>query len=47
MYYERKLGNKGNRWMSCGYCKRFGLGFSIDRYHINIDFLCFWIAVEL
>ena len=47
VYYERKIGNRGNRWISWGYSKRFGLGFSIDKYSINIDFLCFWIGIEL
>jgi hypothetical protein len=47
MHYEHKIGNRGNRWISWGYGKRFGLGFSIDRHSINIDFLCFWIGLEL
>jgi hypothetical protein len=47
MYKERKLGKSGNRWMSYGYSKRFGLGFSVDRYQINVDFLCFWVSIEL
>lgn len=32
-------------WVNIGYGKRFGLGFSIDKYNINIDFLCFWIGI--
>ena len=33
--------------LAVGMGRRFGLGFCIDRYSINIDFLCFWIAIEL
>ena len=29
-----------------GYSKRFGIGISIDKYTFNIDFLCFWFAIE-
>ena len=47
MYYERKIGNRGNRWISWGYSKRLALGFYVDKYSIGIDFLCFWVAVEL
>jgi len=34
-------------WLSFGYGKRLSLGFSIDKYSINIDFLCFWVGIEL
>ena len=47
MHYERKIGNRSNLWISWGYGKRFALGFSIDKYSINIDFLCFWVGIEL
>jgi hypothetical protein len=34
-------------WLSFGFSpRRIGLGFSIDRYYFNIDFLCFWITLE-
>ena len=32
--------------ISFGYSKRFGIGISIDKYTFNIDFLCFWFAIE-
>ena len=31
-------------WMHWGYSKRFGLGISIDRYGVDIDFLIFYIG---
>jgi hypothetical protein len=35
------------KWISIGYnWKGFGLGFRIDRYSTNIDFLWFWIGIE-
>jgi hypothetical protein len=45
MMVERKLFNK--YWVSYGYGKRLAFGFSIDKYAINIEFLCFWVGVEL
>lgn len=33
-------------WFYFGYSKRFGFGFSVDRFSFNIDFLCFWAALE-
>lgn len=29
-----------------GYSKRIAFGISIDKYSFNIDFLCFWFAIE-
>lgn len=29
-----------------GASQRFGLGFSIDRYSFQADFLCFFIVLE-
>jgi hypothetical protein len=37
---------KNRYWIILGYSKGFGLGFRIDRYSINLDFLWFWISVE-
>jgi hypothetical protein len=34
-------------WFSGGYGARLALGFSVDRYAINLEILCFWLAVEL
>jgi len=34
-------------WLQMGMSTRFAIGFSIDRYYINLDFLCFWITLEL
>jgi len=31
-------------WIHCGYSKRFGLGISIDKYGVDIDFLIFYIG---
>jgi hypothetical protein len=36
----------GKYWFSWGYGKRFALGFSIDKYSINVDFLFIWIGIE-
>jgi hypothetical protein len=44
MHNERKIFKK--YWLSYGYGKRLALGFSIDKYSINIDFFCFWVGVE-
>jgi hypothetical protein len=36
-----------NTWVYYGGSfKRFGLGFSIERYFINLDLLWFWATVE-
>jgi len=45
MMAERQVFNK--YWVSYGYSKRLALGFYVDKYSIGIDFLCFWVAVEL
>jgi hypothetical protein len=37
----------GEFWFYFGFSKRFGLGFSIDKFSINVDFICFWAALEL
>jgi hypothetical protein len=45
MYKEIKL---KNTWINYGGSfKRFALGFSIDRYSVNLDLLWFWISIEL
>ena len=31
-------------WMIWGYSKRFGLGISISKYGVDIDFLIFYIG---
>ena len=37
-----------NTWVNYGYSiRRLALGFSIDRYSITINFLWFWISIEL
>ena len=34
-------------WLSVGFSpRRFGLGFSVDKYSLSIDFACFWITLE-
>jgi hypothetical protein len=36
-----------NTWIHYGGSfKRIGLGFNIDSYSINIDFLWFWVSIE-
>lgn len=37
----------GKYYVLTGIHKGFGLGFCVTRYQITIDFLCFYIAVEL
>ena len=44
MSYERKV---GKFWLSAGWKKGFGIGFSIDRYTIFAEFGIFWIGLEL
>jgi len=34
------------KWISFGYGKLFGIGFEVDKYHFNINFLCFWFTLE-
>lgn len=41
---EIRIANK--YWLEMGISKRFAVGFSIDKYNISLDFLCFWITVE-
>ena len=44
MHKEAKVLNK---WVSFGYSfKQFSLGFTIDKYHMNADFVFFWVGVE-
>jgi hypothetical protein len=39
--------NLGGKWISCGYSfKRFGIGFNIDKYHMDIDLVFFWVGIE-
>ena len=34
-------------WVSAGFNPRsIALGFSVDRFNANIDFLCFWVSLE-
>ena len=34
-------------WVNFGYSfKGIGLGFRIDKYHLNVDFLFFWFGIE-
>lgn len=48
MVMNKEFRVKNRYWVHIGYSWRgFGLGFRIDRYHINIDFLWFWFSVEL
>lgn len=36
-----------NHWINFGYSfKRIGLGFSLDKYALSIDFIIFWFGVE-
>jgi hypothetical protein len=37
---------KKRYWVRVGWSKGFGLGFRIDRYQFNIDFLWFWFSIE-
>jgi hypothetical protein len=44
MYKEVKI---KNTWVHYGGSfRRFGLGFSIERYSINLDLLWFWVMIE-
>jgi hypothetical protein len=52
-YTERRLWGMhkeisiGTKWISFGYSfKRFGIGFNIDKYHMDIDLVFFWFGVE-
>lgn len=37
-----------NKWIHVGYSWRsFGLGFRFSQYNIDVDFLWFWIGIEL
>jgi hypothetical protein len=37
----------GTKWISFGYSfKRFGIGFTIDKYHMDIDLVFFWVGIE-
>ena len=34
-------------WISVGYDpRRIALGFNVDRFNANIDFLWFWVTLE-
>ena len=34
-------------WLSVGFApRRIGLGFHVDRFCINVDFLWFWVTLE-
>ena len=34
-------------WVGVGFSpRRFALGFSVDRFNVNIDFFCFWLSLE-
>ena len=36
-----------NKWVNFGYSfKQFSLGVTIDKYHMNADFVFFWVGVE-
>jgi hypothetical protein len=38
----------GKFYICSGYnLKRVAIGFSVDRWSINIDFLFFWFSIEL
>lgn len=42
---EWRVSNRA--WFSVGFNpRRFGLGFSVDKYNLSIDFVCFWINLE-
>jgi len=44
MYKEIKV---LNLWVTWGFSfKRIALGFQLDTYHFDIDFLFFWIGIE-
>ena len=45
-YMNKEYRIKDRYWVQVGYSKGFGLGFRIDRYSANIDFLWFWISLE-
>ena len=52
-YMERRLWDMhkeisvGKFWISFGYSfKRFGIGFNIDKYHMDIDLVFFWVGIE-
>lgn len=34
-------------WLGVGFApRRIALGFSVDKFYANIDFLCFWVTLE-
>jgi hypothetical protein len=36
----------GRLWIHGGINKGFALGFSVDRYHLMLDFGILWIGIE-
>lgn len=46
MNKEISLSKKRHLWVHFGYGKRIALGFSMDKYGVQADFLCFWFGME-
>lgn len=45
MYFEKPI---GSAYLSGGWVwKRLSVGISIDQFNFSIDFLFFWIGIEL
>lgn len=45
MYFEKPI---GSTYLSGGWIwKRLSIGISIDQFNFSIDFLFFWIGIEL
>jgi hypothetical protein len=43
----RKVYKIRNRWLEFGFnTSQFSLGLTVNRYHVTLDLVFFWIAVE-
>jgi hypothetical protein len=46
-YFGSAEGRLFKLWLHCGYnLKRFAIGFSIDRWGLNIDLGPLWFSIE-
>ena len=44
---DKNLKKEFDDLIACGYSfKRFGIGFNIDKYHMDIDLVFFWVGIE-
>jgi hypothetical protein len=43
---EFRVREKGNWWIHIGFMRGVALGFSISRWSIELDLVCFYIGLE-